>query len=77
LGRRQGELKYGPEPHHLAPVGVDDGQADRQPHPTPLVFCGEEVLEDPFEVSRINARPSIAHFDEHSAVRLALPNPDG
>src|SRR6266571_1369220 len=65
----QGELKYGaarvvrlgPQP---APMGIDDGAADRQPHPGSTGLRGVESLENTLEMFRVNARPGIAHGHE-------------
>jgi hypothetical protein len=62
----QGELKYGashfiricPQP---APMGIDDGTADRQPHPDSVGFRGVESLENAHEMLWINSWPRIAH----------------
>src|SRR6266576_5180955 len=62
----QRELKYGaarfirlcPQP---AAMGVDDGPADRQPHPRSAGLGGVESLENALEMRRIDARPRIAH----------------
>ena len=67
----QGELKYGasrlirvcPQP---APMGIDDGPADRQPHPHSAGLRGVESLENALEMFRINARPGIAHCHENA-----------
>jgi hypothetical protein len=61
-GARQGELKNGasrfirirPQP---ASMGIDDGPADRQPHPHSAGLRGVESLENALEVFRINAGP--------------------
>ena len=61
LRRRQGEPEYDaprftgvyPQP---TTVRVDDGPADRQPHPDAAVFCGEEGFENPLEMFPIDAR---------------------
>src|ERR1700675_4340037 len=56
------ELKYGasrfvrlcPQP---APMGIDDGPADRQPHSHSARLRRVESLENAIERFRINARP--------------------
>src|SRR5258708_37629996 len=59
FGARQGELKYRasrfiricPQP---APMGIDDGTADRQPHPDSAGFRSVESLENPLDMLWIN-----------------------
>ena len=76
----QGEPKYGasglvrvcPQP---APVGVDDGPADRQSHPDPAGLRGVESIENALTTFPINARPGVAHRDE-DAICLALLGAD-
>src|SRR5215475_13217171 len=66
FGTGQGKLKYG-APRlvrlhpQLAPVSMDDGAANRQPHACSTGFRGVEGIEDSIETRRINARPGIAH----------------
>src|SRR5215472_3465678 len=75
----QGELKrstarlvrFRPQ---LAPMSMDDGAANRQPHACSTGFRGVEGVEDPVEIHRINARPGIAHG--HEDARLALLGAD-
>src|SRR5215831_19550234 len=75
LGRRQGELKYdaarlvGLRPQ-LAPMSMDDGAANRQPHACSTGLRGVEGVEDPTQVRRINARPGIAHGHEDACLVL-------
>jgi hypothetical protein len=81
FGRRlhggQGELKYGaarfirrcPQP---APMGVDDGPANRQPHPCSAGLCGVEGLENAIEMFRMDARPGIAHCHKDAGVVLPV-----
>src|SRR5262245_16297514 len=71
----QGELKYSTarlvrSSPQLAPMSVDDGAANRQPHACSTGLCGEESVEDPIEISRINARPGIAHGHEDAGLVL-------
>jgi hypothetical protein len=69
------ELKYGasrlvcvsPQP---APLGVDDGPADRQAHPHSTGLGGVKSLENALDMFRSNARPRIAHHDEDSICPL-------
>ena len=76
MGRRQSELKHGaprligiyPQP---AAVSVNDGPANRQPHPNSAVLCRVEGLENSLEMCRINPGSRIAHCDEDAA-RLRL-----
>src|SRR6516162_9897114 len=71
----QGELKHSaarlfrlcPQP---APVGVDDRPADRQPHSSSAGFSRVEGLENALAMSRIKARPGIAHGHENAGVIL-------
>ena len=72
--RGQGEPKFCatgfvrlcPQP---APMGIDDGPADRQPHAHAAGFGGVEGLENTIEMFRIDPWPGIAHRHE-DAVRL-------
>ena len=71
----QGELKYGAARFvrfrpQLAPMGVDDGPADRQPHARSAGLRGVEGVEDPLEMRRIDARPGIAHSHEDACLVL-------
>src|SRR5262249_30429895 len=75
LNRRQGELKYSaarlvrcrPQP---APMSMDDGAANRQPHACSTRLCGVEGVEHTVEIHRIDAWPGIAH--RHEGACLAL-----
>src|SRR5262245_55704717 len=56
----QCELKYGAAGlvrlrPQLAPMSVDDGPADRQPHTRSTGLRGVEGVKDPIEMLRINA----------------------
>src|SRR5215468_28780 len=61
----QSELKHGaarlvrlrPQP---APMGIDDGPADRQPHSRSAGLCRVERLENALAVLRVDARSGIA-----------------
>src|SRR6516225_9651192 len=71
----QGELKYGTARlvrlrPQLAPMSMDDGAANRQPHACSTGFRGVEGVEDPIEIRRINARPGIAHGHEDACLIL-------
>ena len=76
LRGRQDELKYRaagfirlcPQP---SPVTVDDGSADRQPHPDSAGLRGEESLKNTLDVLWVDARSGIAHCHEDVA-RLIL-----
>jgi hypothetical protein len=67
----QRELKYGasrfirirPQP---PPMGIDDGPADRQPHPHAAGFRGVERFENAIDMLRIDARTGIANRDENA-----------
>src|SRR5258708_8130026 len=48
-----------------AAVGFNDGPADRQPHSHSAGLRGVEGIENALDMSRINARPRIAHRDEN------------
>jgi hypothetical protein len=67
VGGRQGEPKRGPSsliclcPQPTA-MRVDNGSADRKPHPEPAGLCRVEGIENPLEV--LNAGPRIAHRDQ-------------
>src|SRR6516162_11505728 len=50
----------------LAPVSMDDGAANRQPHACSTGFRGVEGVEDSIEMPRIDAWPGIA--DGHEGV---------
>src|SRR5215471_14121912 len=71
----QGELKcstarrvrFRPQ---LAPMSMNDGAANRQPHACSTGFRGVEGVEDPVEIHRINARPGIAHGHEGACLIL-------
>src|SRR6516162_4161066 len=54
----------------LAPVSMDDGAANRQPHACSTGFRGVEGVEDPVKIRRINARPGIAHGHESACLVL-------
>src|SRR5262249_8753059 len=63
---RQNELEYrAPWLVRFCPqsaaMRVDNGAADRQPHPRPPGFRSVERLEDTFQNIRGDARPRIAH----------------
>src|SRR5215471_5093883 len=58
----------------LAPMSMDDGAANRQPHACSTGLRGVEGVEDPIEIRRINARPGIAHG--HDDARLVLLGAD-
>src|SRR5712691_3633351 len=47
-------------------MGIDDGPADRQPHPNSAGLRGVESLENALEMFRTNARPGIAHCHENA-----------
>src|SRR6516225_8607695 len=71
----QGELKYSAARlvrlrPQLAPMSMDDGAANRQPHARSTGFRGGEGVEDPIEIRRINARPGIAHGHEDACLIL-------
>ena len=76
----QGELKYRasklirirPQP---APVRINDGPADRQPHFHSAGLRGVECLENALDTFRIDARPRIAHRHE-DAICPALLSAD-
>ena len=78
--RRQGELKYGsprligicPQP---APMGGDDGPANRQAHSDSALLCRVEGFENPLEMFRIDAGSRIVHCDEDVS-RLPLLGAD-
>ena len=55
-----------------APVGFDDGSADRQTHSNSAGFRGVESFENTLEIFRINARPRIANRDDVPFVSLCL-----
>jgi DNA-binding NtrC family response regulator len=62
LGRGQGELKYGPPRligTHPQPASmtIDDGLANRKPHPNSAGLGGVEGFENSLKVYRINAGP--------------------
>src|SRR6516165_8311792 len=66
FGPRQRELKYSAPwlvrfRPQLAPMSMDDGAANRQPHACSTRLRGVESVEDPIEMRRIDARPRIAH----------------
>jgi hypothetical protein len=68
----QNELKYGASRlvclcPQAAPVGVDDGPANRQSHPDPAGLRGVESVKNALAAFRINARPRIAHRDKDAA----------
>ena len=72
---RQSELEYcAPRSIGLcpqaAPMGVDDGSANREPHSHSTSLCRVKWREDPIEMFRINSWSRIANCDEE-AVRLA------
>src|SRR5215471_1676610 len=54
----------------LAPMSLDDGAANRQPHACSTGLRGVEGVEDPIEIRRINARPGIAHGHEGACMVL-------
>ena len=56
-------------------MGIDDGPADRQPHPHSAGFRGVESLENALDMFRINARPRIAHRHK-DAICLVLLGAD-
>ena len=45
-------------------MGVDDGPADRQPHPHAAGLRRVESIENTLDIFRINAGPRIAHRDK-------------
>jgi len=47
-------------------MGLDDGPANRKPHPYSAGLRGVESLENAIEMVRINARPGIAHGHENA-----------
>jgi hypothetical protein len=53
-------------------VGVDDGPADRQPHPNSAGLRGVESLENALDMFQINPRPRIAHRDEDAVCPALL-----
>src|SRR5215470_1055464 len=55
-------------------MSLDDGAADRQPHPCPTGLRGVEGVEDSIEMRRINAGPRIA--DSHEGVCMVLLGAD-
>ena len=69
---RKGEPEYG-APRLIvvypqtAPMRVDDGTADRQPHPKSAGLRRVEGFKNPLEMIPIDARSRIAHFDENAA----------
>src|SRR5262249_58180153 len=65
-------IRFRPEP---APVGIDDGPADRQPHPGSARLRGVESLENAFEAVPTDARAGVAH-DHENAVSSALLGAD-
>jgi hypothetical protein len=72
----QGEPKYGAARFirlcpQTAPLGIDDGSANCQPHPHAALLRGVESVENALEVFRINARPRVAHCYE-DVICLAL-----
>jgi hypothetical protein len=56
-------------------MGIDDGPADRQPHPHSAGLRCVESLENALDMLRIDARPGIANRDE-DAIRLRLLGAD-
>ena len=69
---RKGEPEYGPPRlivvyPQTTPMRVDDGTADRQPHPKSAGLRRVEGFKNPLEMIPIDARSRIAHFDENSA----------
>src|SRR5215471_848841 len=69
FGVGQVELKYSAarlvrSRPQLAPMSMDDGAADRQPHACSTGFRGIEGVEDPIEVRRIDAGPGVAQGHE-------------
>src|SRR4051812_39227969 len=54
----------------FAPMCMDDGPADRQPHARPTGLGGVEGLEDLIEMLRINPRPGIAHRHDDACLIL-------
>src|SRR5215470_17440859 len=54
----------------LAPMSMDDGAANRQPHACSTGLRGVEGVEDSIEMRRINARPGIAHGYEGACLVL-------
>src|SRR6202140_4324580 len=56
-------------------MGIDDGPADRQPHPHSAGLRCVESLENALDMLRIDARPGIANRDE-GAMRLRLLGAD-
>src|SRR5215470_10997306 len=75
----QGELKYGPARFvHLcpqpAPMSIDDGSADGQPHPRSAGLRGVKRLENSLEMFQINTRPRIAHSYQDPGLGLFGPD---
>src|SRR6516162_11714784 len=54
----------------LAPMSMDDGAANRQPHARSTGLRGVEGVEDPVKIRRMNARPGIAHGHEDACLIL-------
>src|SRR6516165_11648934 len=54
----------------LAPMSMDDGAANRQPHACSTGLRGVEGVEDPIEIRRIDAWPGIAHGHEGACLVL-------
>jgi len=56
-------------------MGIDDGPADRQPHPYPAGLRGVKSLENALDMLRIDARPGCTNRYE-DAIRLRLLGAD-
>jgi hypothetical protein len=68
---RQGELKHAASRFiglcpQLASVRIDDGPADRQPHPHSAGFRGVKRLKNALEMLRIDTGARIAHYHEEA-----------
>jgi hypothetical protein len=53
-------------------MGIDDGPADRQPHPGSAVLRGVKRIKNALEMRRSDARPGIANRDEDAISRGLL-----
>src|SRR6516165_2164421 len=58
----------------LAPMSMNDGAANRQPHARSTGLRGVEGVEDSIEMRRINARAGIAHGHEDACLALLGAN---
>ena len=64
-----GRVRRNPQP---APVGLDDRPADRETHSHTARFCGEERVEYPINIFRVDAGSRVSHRYPNVPIALYL-----